>query len=121
MRREGMAKRVRGRARGQPEAAPEPLHRGRAVLVLREGLVANVRASFGLDQARDVAHDQRGTDAFSLVYDSEPLAEDVEIMGFPLATLTVAADATRTTHTLGADGTMPVVRSGASTTSRECQ
>ena len=43
----------------------------------------------------DVAHDQRGTDAFSLVYDSEPLTEDVEIMGFPLATLTVAADATR--------------------------
>jgi predicted acyl esterase len=41
-----------------------------------------------------VAHDQRGTDAFSLVYDSEPLAEDVEILGFPFATLTVAADAT---------------------------
>jgi putative CocE/NonD family hydrolase len=43
----------------------------------------------------DVAHDQRGTDAFSLVYDSGPLAEDVEILGFPRATLTVSADATR--------------------------
>ena len=43
----------------------------------------------------DVAHDQRGTDAFSLVYDSEPLAEDLEILGLPHATLTVAANATR--------------------------
>ena len=43
----------------------------------------------------DVAHDQRGTDAFSLVYDSEPLAEDLEILGLPHAILTVAANATR--------------------------
>ncbi len=43
----------------------------------------------------DVAHDQRGTDAFSLVYDSEPLAEDLEILGLPHATLLVAANATR--------------------------
>ena len=43
----------------------------------------------------DVAHDQRGTDAFSLVYDTEPLADDLEILGLPLATLTVAANATR--------------------------
>lgn len=43
----------------------------------------------------DVAHDQRGTDAFSLVYDSGPLEEDLEILGFPRAMLTVAADATR--------------------------
>jgi predicted acyl esterase len=43
----------------------------------------------------DVAHDQRGTDAFSLVYDSAPLEEDLEILGFPRAMLTVAADATR--------------------------
>jgi uncharacterized protein len=43
----------------------------------------------------DVAHDQRGTDAFSLVYDTEPLAENLEILGLPLATLTVAANATR--------------------------
>jgi putative CocE/NonD family hydrolase len=43
----------------------------------------------------DVAHDQRGTDAFSLVYDSAPLEEDLEILGFPNALLTVAANATR--------------------------
>ncbi|MEX1993894.1 MAG: CocE/NonD family hydrolase [Steroidobacteraceae bacterium] len=43
----------------------------------------------------DVAHDQRGTDAFSLVYDSPPLEADLEILGFPRALLTVAADATR--------------------------
>jgi uncharacterized protein len=43
----------------------------------------------------DVAHDQRGTDAFSLVYDSGPLEADLEIMGFPRAILTVSANATR--------------------------
>jgi hypothetical protein len=43
----------------------------------------------------DVAHDQRGTDAFSLVYDSGPLEEDLEILGFPRAILTVSADAKR--------------------------
>ena len=43
----------------------------------------------------DVAHDQRGTDAFGLVYDSEPLEEDLEILGLPHAILTVAASATR--------------------------
>ena len=35
----------------------------------------------------DVAHDQRATDAFSLVYDSEPLADDLEILGLPRAML----------------------------------
>jgi hypothetical protein len=43
----------------------------------------------------DVAPDQRGTDAFSLVYDSAPLEQDVEILGFPHAVLAVAADAKR--------------------------
>jgi hypothetical protein len=43
----------------------------------------------------DVAHDQRGTDAYSLVYDSAPLDEDVEILGLPRALLKVEADATR--------------------------
>ncbi len=41
----------------------------------------------------DVAHDQRGTDAFSLVYDSGPLEQAVEFLGFPRAILTAAADA----------------------------
>jgi putative CocE/NonD family hydrolase len=43
----------------------------------------------------DVAHDQRGTDAYSLVYDSEPLTEDTEILGLPRAVLAVAANAPR--------------------------
>jgi putative CocE/NonD family hydrolase len=43
----------------------------------------------------DVAHDQRGTDAFSLVYDSDTLSEETEILGLPRAVLKVAADAPR--------------------------
>ncbi len=43
----------------------------------------------------DVAHDQRPTDAYSLVYDSAPLSADTEILGMPRALLTVAADAPR--------------------------
>jgi putative CocE/NonD family hydrolase len=41
----------------------------------------------------DVAHDQRPSDAFSLVYDSEPLEEELEILGLPTAVLQVMADA----------------------------
>jgi uncharacterized protein len=41
----------------------------------------------------DVAHDQRPTDAFSLVYDSAPLTEPMEILGLPHALLKVSADA----------------------------
>lgn len=41
----------------------------------------------------DVAHDQRPTDAYSLVYDTDPLEGDTEILGFPLARLKVSADA----------------------------
>jgi predicted acyl esterase len=37
--------------------------------------------------------DQRGTDAFSLVYDSDLLEQDLEILGFPKAILHVSADA----------------------------
>jgi putative CocE/NonD family hydrolase len=43
----------------------------------------------------DVAHDQRPTDAFSLVYDSDPLASEMEILGLPRALLEVSADAPR--------------------------
>ncbi len=43
----------------------------------------------------DVAHDQRATDAFSLVYDSAPLDTSTEILGFPKAVLKVSADAPR--------------------------
>ena len=41
----------------------------------------------------DVAPDQRPSDAFSLVYDTEPLGQEVEILGLPRAILNVSADA----------------------------
>jgi hypothetical protein len=41
----------------------------------------------------DVAPDQRPTDAYSLLYDTEPLDEEVEILGFPRAFLRVSTDA----------------------------
>jgi predicted acyl esterase len=41
----------------------------------------------------DFAPDQRPSDEMSLVYDSEPLEEEVEILGFPRASLTASADA----------------------------
>jgi len=41
----------------------------------------------------DVAPDQRPTDAFSLVYETPPLEEEVEILGLPRALLRVSADA----------------------------
>jgi hypothetical protein len=41
----------------------------------------------------DFPWDQRGTDAYSLVYDTEPLDQDLEILGFPRAILHVSANA----------------------------
>jgi hypothetical protein len=41
----------------------------------------------------DVAPDQRPSDAYSLVYDSAPVTEEVEILGLPHAVLEVSADA----------------------------
>jgi putative CocE/NonD family hydrolase len=41
----------------------------------------------------DVAPDQRPTDAFSLVYDTPILKDDLEILGLPKAVLQVSADA----------------------------
>ena len=43
----------------------------------------------------DVAHDQRPTDAYSLVYDSAPLTAPLEILGLPRALLRVSTDAPR--------------------------
>lgn len=66
----------------------------------------------------DVAHDQRGTDAFSLVYDSAPLGADLEILGFPHARLTVAANATRANwiarlSDVAPDGTVTLITGAA--------
>jgi hypothetical protein len=43
----------------------------------------------------DVAPDQRPTDALSLVYDTDALTEEVEILGLPRALLRVSTDAPR--------------------------
>ncbi|MGE0463000.1 MAG: CocE/NonD family hydrolase [Vicinamibacterales bacterium] len=43
----------------------------------------------------DVAHDQRPSDTFALVYESAPLDADLEILGLPQALVTVGADAPR--------------------------
>jgi putative CocE/NonD family hydrolase len=54
------------------------------------GLDGGMWCSWGVDG--DLPVDQRGDDGRSLAYTSEPLAEAVEILGFPVATLTLAAD-----------------------------
>jgi hypothetical protein len=70
------------------EAVPEnEIHR------LRNAPTTGIEASGPVMWWGDVAPDQRPTDAFSLVYDTEPLEEDVEILGLPLAKLIVDANA----------------------------
>jgi hypothetical protein len=61
--------------------------------------------------------DQRGADAFSLVFDTPPLEEDVEILGFPVVMLNGGADA-EPLHWFGRlsdvapDGTVTLVTGG---------
>ncbi|HLQ56570.1 MAG TPA: CocE/NonD family hydrolase [Streptosporangiaceae bacterium] len=61
--------------------------------------------------------DQRGADAFSLVFDSPPLAEEAEILGFPLVELHGSSDA-EPLHWFGRlcdvapDGTVTLVTGG---------
>ena len=65
----------------------------------------------------ELTADQRGADAFSLVFDSPPLAEEVEILGFPLVELHGSADA-EPLHWFGRlgdvapDGTVTLVTGG---------
>jgi predicted acyl esterase len=51
-----------------------------------------VEASGNVNWWGDFPWDQRGTDAYSLVYDTDPLDQDLEILGFPRAILHVSAD-----------------------------
>jgi hypothetical protein len=60
---------------------------------LRYVPTVGVEASGNVMWWGDWAPDQRPADTFSLVYESEPLAEDVEILGFPTARLNASADA----------------------------
>jgi putative CocE/NonD family hydrolase len=64
----------------------------------------------------DVAPDQRPTDAFSLVYETEPLSESLEILGLPQALLRVSADAPQAdwfarVNDVAPDGTVTLVAS----------
>ncbi len=60
---------------------------------LRYVPTVGVEASGNVNWWGDFPWDQRGTDAYSLVYDSDPLEQDLEILGFPRAILHVSADA----------------------------
>jgi predicted acyl esterase len=61
--------------------------------MLRYIPTVGVEASGNVNWWGDFPWDQRGTDAYSLVYDSDPLDQDLEILGFPRAMLKVSADA----------------------------
>ena len=60
---------------------------------LRYVPTVGVEAAGNVNWWGDFPWDQRGTDAYSLVYDSDPLEEALEILGFPRAVLLVSADA----------------------------
>ncbi|HTO75075.1 MAG TPA: CocE/NonD family hydrolase [Thermoanaerobaculia bacterium] len=70
-----------------PEAPPESASQ------LRYVPTTGVEAGGPVMWFGDVAPDQRPTDAFSLVYETPPLPEDLEILGLPRAMLRVSADA----------------------------
>jgi hypothetical protein len=64
----------------------------------------------------DVAPDQRPSDAFSLVYETPPLEDEVEILGLPRALLKVEADAPQAhwfarLNDVAPDGTVTLVAS----------
>ncbi|MEE9218945.1 MAG: CocE/NonD family hydrolase [Acidobacteriota bacterium] len=86
--------RIRGRT-----LYPQPNHSlaesvpGSSTHWLRYVPTAGIEASAPVMWWGDVAPDQKQTDAFSLVYDTDPLEDAVEILGLPRALLEVAADA----------------------------
>ena len=68
-----------------------PVGEPRALLGVQScGTEAGVWCAEG--QSADLAGDQRPDDALSLTFDSEPLAEPLEILGFPEVSLELAAD-----------------------------
>jgi predicted acyl esterase len=60
---------------------------------LRYVPTVGLEASGNVNWWGDFPWDQRGTDAYCLVYDTDPLDRDLEILGFPRAVLHVSADA----------------------------
>jgi putative CocE/NonD family hydrolase len=65
---------------------------GEGIHLLRYVPTTGIEAGGPVMWFGDVAPDQRPSDAFSLVYDSQPLEGDVEILGLPHARLHVSAD-----------------------------
>ncbi len=77
----------------QPGRALAPGVPAAAIHRLRYHAAQGVEAGGPVMWWGDVAHDQRPTDAYSLVYDSAPLAADTEILGLPRVAMRVSADA----------------------------
>ncbi len=63
-----------------------------SIQILRYLATTGVEAGGPVMWFGDVAPDQRPTDAFSRVFETAPLAEDLEILGLPRVLLQVAAD-----------------------------
>jgi len=77
----------------QPNHTLEPAISPKAIHQLRYVPSIGIEAGGPVMWWGDVAHDQRPTDAFSLVYDSDALESEVEILGLPRVLLKVSADA----------------------------
>jgi putative CocE/NonD family hydrolase len=77
----------------QPDHALAPSVPARSTHRLRYVPTSGVEAGGPVMWWGDAAHDQRPTDAFSLVYDTSPLDRELEILGLPRARLRVSADA----------------------------
>ncbi|MFW5679715.1 MAG: CocE/NonD family hydrolase [Pseudomonadota bacterium] len=73
---------------GGPPAEPKAVRSIQSPLTV--GLFAGKWCSYAAGP--DLAHDQRQEDGGALVFDSEPLDEDVEILGAPVVELIIAAD-----------------------------
>ncbi|HTE80447.1 MAG TPA: CocE/NonD family hydrolase, partial [Reyranella sp.] len=71
-------------------AAPAPLAAREVCSPLSTGSHAGEWCPFG--RGKDQADDQREDDALSLLFETPPLAETVEILGAPVVTLEVASD-----------------------------
>ncbi|MBW1902495.1 MAG: CocE/NonD family hydrolase [Deltaproteobacteria bacterium] len=74
-------------------SAAQSVGRDGQIHSLRYIPTVGVEASGNVNWWGDFPWDQRGTDAYSLVYDSSPLEQDLEILGFPRAILHMSADA----------------------------
>jgi predicted acyl esterase len=87
-------------------------------LALRYVPTSGVEAGGPVMWFGDVAPDQRPSDAYSLTFDSAPLAAKLEILGLPLARLAVSADAPQADwvarlEDVAPDGTTTLVASAA--------